>query len=124
MRIDPVDPAGSEPPFEQLRRQIAARVASGELPAGARLPTVRALAAEVGLAVNTVARVYRELEADGVVVTEGRRGTFVSPTAEAGARDVRAAVAAFVRTVRGAGLGVTEAQRLVQEHWSEEHRPR
>ena len=83
MRLDPVDPPATEPPFEQLRRQIAARVGSGELPAGTRLPTVRALAAEVGLAVNTVARVYRELEADGVVVTEGRRGTFVSPSAAA-----------------------------------------
>jgi DNA-binding transcriptional regulator YhcF (GntR family) len=118
-----VDPTADEPPFEQLRRQIAARVGSGELPAGTRLPTVRALAAEVGLAVNTVARVYRELEADRVVVTEGRRGTFVSPTAAAGARDVGAAAAAYVRTVRGAGLGVTEAQRLVQEHWSPEQRP-
>ena len=118
MRLDPIDPAGNEPPFEQLRRQIAARVASGELPAGTRLPTVRALAAQTGLAVNTVARVYRELESDRVVVTEGRRGTFVSPTAEAGAREVRAAVAAYVRAVRGAGLEMAEAQRLVQQHWS------
>ena len=84
MRLDPIDPSAAEPPFEQLRRQIAARASGGELPAGTRLPTVRALAAEVGLAVNTVARVYRELEADGVVVTEGRRGTFVSPTRRGG----------------------------------------
>ena len=117
MRLDPVDPHGDEPPFEQLRRQIAARVGSGELPAGTRLPTVRALAAEVGLAVNTVARVYRELETDGVVVTEGRRGTFVSPSAAAAGTDVRDAATAYVAAVRRAGLGVTEAQRLVQEHW-------
>jgi DNA-binding transcriptional regulator YhcF (GntR family) len=118
VRLEPIEPSGAEPPFEQLRRQIASRVGSGELPAGTRLPTVRALAAEVGLAVNTVARVYRELEADGVVVTEGRRGTFVSPSAAAGSSDVRAAAAAYAETVRRAGLGLAEAQRLVQESWA------
>ena len=118
MRIDPVDPAGSEPPFEQLRRQIAARVASGELPAGTRLPTVRALAAEVGLAVNTVARVYRELESDRVVVTEGRRGTFVRSSQAAAGGDVAAAATAYVDAARRAGLGVTEAERLVRQHWT------
>jgi DNA-binding transcriptional regulator YhcF (GntR family) len=117
MRLDPVDPTSGEPPFEQLRRQIAAQVASGELPAGTRLPTVRALAAEIGLAANTVARVYRELEADGVVVTEGRRGTFVSPSAAAAGPDVRAAAASYVAAARRAGLGVTEAERLVRDHW-------
>jgi len=75
------------------------------------------MAADVGLAVNTVARVYRELEADGVVVTEGRRGTFVRPSAAAAANDVGAAAAAYVSVVRRAGLGVVEAQRLVGEHW-------
>jgi DNA-binding transcriptional regulator YhcF (GntR family) len=120
VRLDPVDPAAADPPFEQLRRQIAARVGSGELAAGTRLPTVRALAQEIGLAVNTVARVYRELEADGVVVTSGRNGTFVSPSAAAAGRDVQAAAAAYVDAVRQAGLGVTEAQRLVEQHWARE----
>ena len=118
MRLDPVDPAASEPPFEQLRRQIAARVTAGVLPAGTRLPTVRAMAAEMGLAVNTVARVYRELEADGVVATEGRRGTFVSPTAAGGAPDVQAAAASYAETARRAGLGLTEAERLLGQHWT------
>ena len=80
MRIDPPDPAAAEPPFEQLRSQVARRAAAGDLAPGTRLPTVRALATELGLAANTVARAYRELEADGVVVTEGRRGTFVAAT--------------------------------------------
>ncbi len=71
MEIRPIDPGSGTPPYEQLRTQIATRVASGDLAPGTKLPTVRALAASVGLAVNTVARVYRELEADGVVVTEG-----------------------------------------------------
>ncbi len=118
MKLGPVDHDGVEPPFEQLRRQIAGLVASGAMPAGTKLPTVRALAAEVGLAVNTVARVYRELETDGVVVTEGRRGTFVSPTAAAGGSGVRAAAASYAEVARRAGLGVAEAERLVRQHWT------
>ena len=78
------------PPYEQLRVQIASRVASGELLEGTRLPTVRALAAELRLAANTVARAYKELESDGVVVTEGRRGTFVAPSVAGRSEDAAA----------------------------------
>ena len=85
MQVYPLDQASAVPPFEQLRTQIASRAASGELPAGTRMPTVRALAGELRLAVNTVAKAYRALETDGVIATEGRRGTFISATA-AGAR--------------------------------------
>src|SRR6476659_7042433 len=104
MELTPLDPAASEPPYEQLRTQIAARVASGELAAGTRLPTVRALAGELRLAVNTVARVYRELETDGVVVTEGRRGTFVAGSAAAAGSDLAAAASAYAETARRAGI--------------------
>jgi DNA-binding transcriptional regulator YhcF (GntR family) len=115
--LDRPDPDAAEPPFEQLRSQVARRAASGELPAGTRLPTVRALAAELGLAVNTVARAYRELEADGVVVTEGRRGTFVASTSAATTADARAAADAYVAVARRLGLGRTEATRLVEQAW-------
>jgi DNA-binding transcriptional regulator YhcF (GntR family) len=117
MRIDPPDPAAAEPPFEQLRSQVARRAASGDLPAGTRLPTVRALAADLGLAANTVARAYRELEADGVVVTEGRRGTFVAATEAASSADARGAAADYVAAVRRLGLGPAEATRLVEQAW-------
>lgn len=112
-----VDPLDSTPPFEQLRRQIASRVASGALPPGTRLPTVRRLAADLDLAVNTVARTYKELEADGVVVTEGRRGTFVSATAAADSSDAATAAAQYAATARRLGLGLTEATRLVEQAW-------
>lgn len=112
-----VDPLDATPPFEQLRRQIAGRVASGALPAGTRLPTVRNLAAELQLAVNTVARAYKELEADGVVVTEGRRGTYVASTSAGSSTEATSAAAAYVATVRRLGLGLTEATRLVEQSW-------
>ena len=117
MDLDPPDPAAPEPPYEQLRMQIASRVASGRLAAGTRLPTVRSLAEDLHLAVNTVAKTYRALEADGVVVTEGRRGTFVASGTPARSSDAAAAATAYVESVRRLGLGVTEATRLVEQSW-------
>lgn len=117
MDVLPLDPSSDRPPYEQLRVQIASRVAVGEIPAGTRLPTVRALAADLRLAVNTVARAYRELETDGVVVTEGRRGTFVAPSEPAGSEAAAGAAAEYVATARHLGLGLTEATRLVERAW-------
>jgi DNA-binding transcriptional regulator YhcF (GntR family) len=73
-----VDPRVSTPSFEQVRAQIEAAITSGELKPEERLPTVRHLAGDLGLAVNTVARSYRELEAAGWVETRGRHGTFIA----------------------------------------------
>jgi DNA-binding transcriptional regulator YhcF (GntR family) len=107
------------PPFEQLRTQIAGQVASGILPAGTRLPTVRQLAAELGLAANTVARAYRELEADGVVTTSGRRGTFVSSsTLEATPEEAERLAREYAESARRLGLTCAEATRLVERAWS------
>lgn len=115
MEVYPLDATSDVPPFEQLRVQVASRAASGELPAGTKLPTVRALAAELGLAVNTVAKAYRALETDGVIATEGRRGTFVaSATDTTAARD---AAAAYASLARRQGLTRAEALRLVERSW-------
>ncbi|MEV2238373.1 GntR family transcriptional regulator [Micromonospora sp. NPDC049891] len=73
-----LDPDSPTPPYEQIRGQIAAMIRSGALPAKTRLPTIRQLAADLGLAVNTVARSYRELEAARLVVTRVRHGTTVA----------------------------------------------
>jgi DNA-binding transcriptional regulator YhcF (GntR family) len=113
-----VDTGSAVPPFEQLRAHLASQVSSGALPAGTRLPTVRQLAADLGLAVNTVARAYRELEADGVLATEGRRGTFVrSDVVTAGPSEVTALADAYAAAARRAGLTCPEATRLVEQAW-------
>ncbi|MGZ4441641.1 MAG: GntR family transcriptional regulator [Nocardioidaceae bacterium] len=107
------------PPFEQLRSQIASQVAGGELPAGTKLATVRQMAADLGLAANTVARAYRELEADGVIVTQGRRGTFVrSEVLAREATPVSEIAQEYVAQVRRLGLTRAEAVRLVEQAWS------
>lgn len=76
-----IDPHAAHPPFEQLRRQLIEQIVNHELPAGTKLPPVRRLAADLALAPNTVARAYRELEAEGYLVTRGRNGTIVAPNA-------------------------------------------
>ncbi|MFE7181701.1 GntR family transcriptional regulator [Streptomyces erythrochromogenes] len=102
--------AGSAAPYEQLRAQIAARARSGKLPAGFKLPTVRGLAEDLGLAANTVAKAYRALEADGVIETRGRNGTFVAAAGEGAAREAASAAQAFAERVHR--LGLTEAEAV------------
>jgi GntR family transcriptional regulator len=121
-----IDADSATAPFEQVRTQVASAVATGQLSAGTRLPTVRQLAADLGLAANTVARAYRELEADAVIATHGRRGTFVrsdvvdEPTVRSSVGDTaRAAAADYVHAVRRLGLSSQEALRLVENSWKQ-----
>ncbi len=120
MQFGPIDPDVDTPPFEQLRQQIARQTTSGELSPGEKLPTVRSLAAELGLAVNTVARTYKELETDGVVATHGRRGTFVASTQAIAPATL--AATEYTETLRRQGLGLHEAVRLVEEAWAQSTR--
>lgn len=72
-----VDEASPVPPYEQVREQIARLIRSGALTVGARLPSIRQLAADLRLAPGTVARAYAELERQGLVGGRGRQGTRV-----------------------------------------------
>ena len=107
-----VDPSAAQPLFDQLRTQIIGGVRSGQLAPGARLPTVRELAARLGLAVNTVARAYREVESAGIVETRGRFGTFVARQDPADVT-MAAAAQAFADTAQALGINRTEALRYV-----------
>jgi DNA-binding transcriptional regulator YhcF (GntR family) len=108
-----LDARASQPLFDQLRTQIIDAVRDGRLLPGTRLPTVRDLAGQLGLAVNTVARAYRELETAGVLQTRGRFGTFVSRVDPA---DTAMATAAqtFVSTAKALGVEKSEALRYVE----------
>lgn len=99
-----IDPDGAQPPFEQLKAQVITRVGSGELIAGTRLPAVRQLASDLGIAPNTVARAYRELEADGFVETRGRNGTVVK--AKGGDAAALLQLEAQAYAARAAELGI------------------
>lgn len=109
-----LDPSAREPLSEQLRSTLAARIASGRLEPGERMPTVRDLAAELEIAPNTVAKAYRDLASAGMIAGRGRRGTFVSerllnPAGEGTARLTEAAEA-YARRARQLGFGFSAAR--------------
>lgn len=110
-----LDPTSHVPPFEQVRAQVAALAASGALPPGHRLPTVRRLAGDLGLAVNTVARAYRELEQSGVIETRGRAGTFIAVRGADAEREGAVAAREYAARTRALGLSPARALELVQE---------
>jgi DNA-binding transcriptional regulator YhcF (GntR family) len=99
------------PPYEQLRRQLSELIRYGVLAPGDRLPPLRQLAADLGLAVGTVARTYRELETAGLVVSRRGGGTRVAaapPPVPDPAEALHERAAAFVRDARL--LGADDAQ--------------
>jgi DNA-binding transcriptional regulator YhcF (GntR family) len=109
-----VDLGAAEPPFEQVRAQLAGLIGAGRLLPGERLPTVRALAADLGLAVNTVARAYKELEAAGLVETRRRAGTVVASGAHTADVAVSALATKYALAAREAGLDDAAALDLVR----------
>jgi DNA-binding transcriptional regulator YhcF (GntR family) len=99
-----IDPKSSVPPFEQLRVQLLEQINNGTLAAGTKLPTVRRLAEDLGLAANTVARSYRELEALGMIETRGRNGSFVAAQGSAAERGAQEAARAYADRIRQLGV--------------------
>ena len=102
-----------EPVYEQILRQVQQGVAEGTLKPGDPLPTVRQLADDLQINRNTVARAYKMLEDRGVILTAGRRGTFVHDQAEhevdrAKTRHAERAMRETVSSLLGTGL--TRAQ--------------
>jgi DNA-binding transcriptional regulator YhcF (GntR family) len=111
-----VDPNAPEPPYEQVREQVRTQVESGALAPGTKLPTVRALAADLELATNTVARAYRELESLGVIETRGRAGSVV--TGGGVDRAAREAAHAYAERLRALGLDEADGVRLLRRAFS------
>jgi DNA-binding transcriptional regulator YhcF (GntR family) len=109
-----IDANSPTPPYEQLRVQLARQIQDHTLVVGTRLPTVRHMAADLGLAVNTVGRAYRELEEAGLIETRGRAGSFVSAAGEKSRERARQAAADYAAVVTSVGLDVEEAVRIVR----------
>ncbi|MFF0150313.1 GntR family transcriptional regulator [Micromonospora sp. NPDC005203] len=109
-----VDADSSVPPYEQVRGQLAELIGDGRLPVGCRLPTVRQLAADLGLAANTVARAYRELEAAGLLETRGRNGTFVAPGRDDAVDRLHRVAVEYAAEARRLGVPPDRAVALVR----------
>lgn len=108
-----VDPRSSTPVYIQLKDQIRLAIAAGTLSPGEQLPTLRELAGQLRVNPNTIARVYRELQAEGLFVARSGSGTFVSDEAPGLAGEqTRREVGERLRELAGIGLrlGISEEE--------------
>ncbi len=114
-----LDASSGVPFYRQIIQQIERAILARKLEPGDRLPTIRALAVELKINPNTIARAYGELEIRGIVVTQVGSGTYISdqrPEREdARAKKLAEVVARFVRDTEALGADRDEAIRLVRE---------
>ena len=117
-----IDDRSAVPPYEQLRQQVTALVRAGVLTTGVRLPAIRQLANDLGLAGGTVARAYRELENDGIVTTHGRHGTVVATVEadHAATASLLKSARRFVADARRSGAGVEDAIAALRAAYASE----
>jgi len=115
-----VTPDEGVPVYKQIFNQVKYLVASGVLGPGAELPPIRALAEQLLINPNTVARAYRELEHAGVVVKRGTVGTFVSDNPSPFARRerlrvLRQRIDALLADASHMGIDLDELKSLIDE---------
>ena len=117
-----VDPEHPLPVYEQVREQVVRMVAAGTLQAGVRLPTIRQLALDLGLAKGTVAKAYELLESDAVIETRGRKGSFVLGVQPATASEqrtgLRDAADSLVVVARQLGADEAAAVAALRRAWA------
>ena len=117
-----VDPTHPLPVYEQIREQVVRMVAAGTMNEGSRLPTIRQLAHDLGLAKGTVAKAYELLESESIIETLGRKGSFVRRIPQISVPDQRAgliaAADALVVTAHQLGVDQEEVLAAVRAAWS------
>jgi len=110
-------------PSEQIRAQIRGLVATDRLAAGERLPSVRQLAKDLGVAPGTVAKAYRTLEQEGVLQTRIGGGTRIHPAASTTPRSVLERAHALAEASAAEGVELEDAVRILRAIWVEEAEP-
>ena len=124
-----VDPSDPTPIYAQLERAIRAEIAAGRLRSGDRLPTVRQLAVDLRVNANTVAKVYSELEREGVLTTQRGVGTFVRESTDAQAakpsareqdRTLRQLTDRLLAEAHAAGLNIDDIVRHLESRRTKE----
>ena len=106
----------NRPFYEQVKDELRRLVVSGVLPPGERLPSVRELAGQLAINPNTIQRAYRELEAEGYIVSVPGKGSFAAP--REGENDPRRAellqrLRDTARELRWMGMSVEELCALI-----------
>lgn len=102
---------------EQVHGQLRGLITAGKLAADERLPSVRQLATDLGIAPGTVAKAYRQLEEEGLATSRVGAGTRVSRTANTVAQDVADAARRFAAAAQRSGLTRTDAERVLRAMW-------
>lgn len=111
------------PIYEQIQTELCRLMLTGVLPPGSRLPSVRELAGQLAINPNTIQRAYRELEADGYILSVAGRGSFVAQVDQLAEQQKKQAVDAFRAAAQKLRqLGLTQAQ-LAQLLTEEEPTP-
>ena len=115
----------STPIYEQITRQIKAKILSGELKPGEALPSMRLLAKELRISVITTKRAYEELEREGLITSQTGRGSFVAEVSgqrlrEEQLRTVEKHLTNAIRAARLAGLTADELAELARTLFEEE----
>jgi GntR family transcriptional regulator len=112
-----INTSSAVPVYEQIRSQVAAMAESNALPAGTRLPSVRQLAKDLGIAPGTVAKAYQALDESGLTSAHRRHGTVISDRATVSRTDrvaqLRAAATAYAETARLLNVPSETAASLV-----------
>ena len=109
------------PLYQQLRNQIVMGIASGQLTAGEKLPTIRVLAEETGINMMTVSKAYQLLRQEGYITTDRRSGAMVLPTHSGGIpEETVEGLRLRLCELRLAGLAGTEILSLCERLLNEE----
>jgi GntR family transcriptional regulator len=122
MSVVTIDTRDSTPIYAQIERGLRAGIAAGRLRPGDQLPTVRQLAVELRVNANTVARVYADLERNGVLETRRGVGSFVTASPEHARppaehqRRLRAFVTRLLGDAAAAGFSLDEVIAEVDTH--------
>ncbi|MDY7542917.1 MULTISPECIES: GntR family transcriptional regulator [Cryobacterium] len=107
-------------PSEQIHRQLRSRILAGTLAGGERLPSVRQLARDLGVASGTVAKAYKLLEEDGLVVSRAGAGTRVSGSVSSPPASVMKAARELTRVAAANGVQLDEAILALRASWPQE----
>ena len=111
--------SSDKPIYEQISSQIKAQILSGTLAAGAKLPSIRALASDLGVSVITTKRAYDELEKEGFIYTIAAKGCFVAPKnvellREETLKNIENHIDQIVRLSQSVGLSEQEVLDMVR----------
>ncbi|WP_034447936.1 GntR family transcriptional regulator [Butyrivibrio sp. AE2032] len=116
-----IDEYSDVPIYMQIRNQIVMGISSGELKAGEQLPTVRALALEIGINTMTVSKTYQMLKNEGYIMTDRKNGARVRQQIEKSgiiSEENKNELRRIVSEARLSGVPKNDIQKLVDEYYS------